>query len=505
VFSIVRNTDYVVLSVNIENVMRMIKQITKNDIDQNEVIRAITPKNIDIISFVNDLALKSKVGAKYVISDEIESYHPNDYIYHQCKYNDGICNIFIKDAYDEILMGTQGDTGAEDCPGTKKTVEFYKSSYDKLQMKVLNKNSLFVRNGGGIYSVIERNIAEFIVYLTWVKLNDVMRIVKARYPDINVDLASSYEVVEREDGIVFDIVRKFKESKDTSFFMIDGKTGNKVKMMVDTSIPEISSDLTSTFYYNEFIKNMESYRNGTVGSLTGAIKSADNRIKRSMSVGIKTGLQLANTLLKQGWVIETGNNGVDCFVYPHKVYITAVVGGDGMKRYTFPEECRDKLYLYDITVPIDALMYGISNREHGVKARGFHPHRSSGSSNFYGDLDHITDLNAVCIGDLDGKPIEKIVNLIDALSSAYQPSMMGNAASTCVTMLFGREFNVMSSDAKKAEVKATMEYIDPFVKNNGILRKPIVVKDDTSTTKKKKDSGEPVMRTVKSGSVFTVK
>jgi hypothetical protein len=471
-------------------------------IDTNELIKVITPKNIDIISFVNDMAMRGKISSKYVVSSGIEDYHPNDYIYHQFQYNNSICNIFIKDSYDEALMG---GGSAEDCPGTKKLVEYYKSSYDNTQLKVLNKSSMFIRVGGGIFSVIERNIAEFLVYLSWVKLNEVLRVIKARNPDVNVNLASSFELVERSDGVAFDIVRKLKESKDTSFFMLDGKTGNKIKMSVDSDIPEMKGGLTEAFYHDEFMKNLASYRAGTVDSITGAIKSADERIKRSMSVGVKTGLKLANQLVREGWVIESVNH-VDSFVYPHKVYITSVF--DGSKRYVMPEDCRDKLYLYDITVPIDQSLYGLSNSGLGVRARGFHPHRSSGSSNYYDDLAHVTELNKLCIGDLDGKPIEKIVNLIDALSGAYKPSMMGNAASRCVSVLYGASFGVMSSDAGKQSVKDTMEYVKPFEANRGIFNKPIVDKAATKKSKTDTDasdaSGEPVMRAARSGSIFSV-
>jgi len=499
-FSIVKSTDFVLVSINLENAIRMAKQIdTGNTIDTNELIKVITPKNIDIISFVNDMAMRGKISTKYVVSSNIEEYHPNDYIYHQFQYNNGICNIFIKDSYDEALMG---GGNAEDCPGTKKLVEFYKSSYDNTQLKVLNKNSMFIRLGGGIFSVIERNIAEFLVYLSWVKLNEVLRIIKSRNPDVNINLASSFEVVERSDGIAFDIVRKLKESKDTSFFMLDGKTGNKIKMSVDSDLPEMRGGLTEAYYHDEFMKNIASYRAGTVESVTGAIKSADERIKRSMSVGVKTGLKLANQLVREGWKIETVD-GKDSFVYPNKVYITSV--HDGLKRYVMPEDCRDKLYLYDITVPIDQSLHGLNDSNLGVRAKGFHPHRSSGSGNYYDDLMHVTELNKVCIGDLEGKPIEKIVNLLDALAGAYKPSMMGNAASRCITVLFGSSYGIMSSDVKTKAVKDTMDYVKSFEDNKGIFIKPIV---DKSTKKSKTDTSntteEPVIRAARSGSVFSV-
>lgn len=502
-YSIARGEDHLVLTVNTENIDRMIKQIAKSSIDQSELVKIMTPKNIDIISFVNDLAVKNKVAPKYVISTDIEEYHPNDYIFHQSRYNNGACNIIIKDRYDEVLMSD----GTEDCPGTKKIVEFYKNSYDTSQLKVLNKNSMMVRGGGGIYSLIERNIAEFIVYLSWVKINEVLRNVKSKYPEVNVNLGSSFEIVERTDGAVFDIVRKLKESKDTSFYMLDGKTGNKIKMLIDSSVPEVQSDLTSEYFNDEFMRNMASYRAGTVDAITGAIKSADERIRRSMSVGVKTGIQLSRTLMKQGWIIDEVN-GLDCFVYPEKVYVKSVVGGKDMKRYIFPDECCDVLYLYDITVPIDASLHGLNERTLGVKARGFHPHRSSGSNNYYGDLDHITDLNVVCIGDLEGKPIEKISLLIEALSSAYQPSMMGNAASKCVSCLFDGNYGVMSTDTTSKEVKKLLSYIDPFIKSKGILNKTsskFITPSGTSGSTGSSIVIEPTTSPrIRSGSVFSV-
>jgi len=498
VYSIVKNTDYLVLSISLENVQRMVRQIARTDIDTSELVKIIVPKNIDIISFVNDLALKSKVAPKYIISGNIDTYHPQDGIYHQTRFNNGICNIIIKDTYDDVMMGGSSGTGSEDCPGTKNIVNFYKNSYDAAQLRVLNADSTFVRGGGGgIFSVLERNIAEFIVYLSYSKTNDILRIIKSRNPNVNVDLASSFEVVERTDGSMFDIVRKFRENKDTNFFLRDGKTGTEIKMTMDPNIPEMKSDTTAEYYHEEMMRNLASYRAGTADTLLGAIRSADDRIKRSMSVGVKTGMVLAKNLLKDGWKIEEVN-GVDCFVHPDKVYVTSVVGNDGRK-YSFPEECKDIMYLYDITVPIDACLHGLNNNRIGVKAKGFHPHRSSGASNYYNDLEHTDELQVVCIGDLDGKPIENIVNLVDTLSCANRRSMMGNAASRCISTFFGEEYAVMSSDAKSKEVKKIMEYIKPFLDNKGIaIKKPSVTK--------KKDSGddhEPVMRSVRSGGIFT--
>jgi hypothetical protein len=73
VFSIVKSTDFVVVSVNLENAIRMARQIdTANTIDTNELIKVVTPKNIDIISFVNDMAMRGRISAKYVVSSGIE-------------------------------------------------------------------------------------------------------------------------------------------------------------------------------------------------------------------------------------------------------------------------------------------------------------------------------------------------------------------------------------------------------------------------------------------------
>jgi len=280
--------------------------------------------------------------------------------------------------------------------------------------------------------------------------------------------------------------------------MLDGKTGTKIKMNVDGNIPSLESNVSEKYYYEEMLNNLAAHRAGTVGALTTAIKSADDRIRRSMSVGVKTGLQLSTTLQKQGWEIKTVSN-MECFVYPKKVFVTTVVGND-RKRYPFPEDCKEIMYLYDITVPIEASLYGLSNSNLGVKARGFHPHRGSGSDSAYSDLSHVKDLNRVCIGDLDGKPIEKIVDLIDTLSGAYQPSMMGNMASRCVTCLFGSDISVMTTDRKTDEVKKTMEYVEPIIKNKGAFKNIKAVKDDP------KDSAieSKMVSRPKAGSVFSV-
>jgi hypothetical protein len=500
VYSAVKNNDYIVLSISPNNIFNMLRHIGKCDIGFDEFARFVTPKNSDIIAFVNDLAIKGKIAHKYMISSDLEEYHPNDYLWHQSKYVNGVCNVFIKDTYDDVLMGSERDGVAQNCPGTKKLAEYYISAYDNTQKKVLNQNSLYIRSGGGIYSIIERNIPDFIVYLSWVKLNDALKYLKSKNPESNVDLVSSFEIFQKTDGTVFDIVRKLKESKDTSFYMVDGKTGTKIKMNVDSNIPEVQSDVTESYYYNEFVNNMAAYRAGTVGSITAAIKSADDRLKRSMSAGIRNGLQLASTLYKQGWEQRTVN-GVECFVYPKKVYVTTVADSY-QKRFTVPEECRELLYVYDITVPIDSTLYGLSNGNLGVKARGFHPHRSSSSESYYTEEAHTKDLNRVCIGDLDGKPIEKITDLIETLSGAYAPSMNGGMAARCIDCFFGNDLKVMSSSATSADIKKTLEYLAPIIKNKGVFTKA------TATIKASKSKGtdvEPKMKSPsKSSSIFSV-
>jgi hypothetical protein len=491
VYSAVKNNDYIILSISPSHIVNMMKHIGKTEIGNDDIAKLFTPKNIDIISFVNDLAIKNKIASKYMITTDIDTYHPHEYIWHQSKYNNGICNVIIKDAYDVTSMGDPRDTGAEECPGTKKLADMYISAYDNTQKKVLNQNSLYIRSGGGIFSIIERNLSDFVTYLSWVKLNDAMKFLKMKNPEVNTDLASSFEIIQKTDSTVFDIVRSLKESKDSSFFMVDGKTGTKIKMMVDSNIPEVQSDVTEKYYHDEFMNNIAAFRAGTVGSVTAAIKSADERIKRSMSVGVSTGLQLATALQKQGWVQKTVG-GRECFVYPGRVNVTTFVD-NSHKRYTLPEECQEIMYLYDITVPINPCIYGISSDADCVKARGFHPHRAgSGGGNAYGELTHVKDLNRLCIGDLDGKPIEKIVNLIDALSGAYEPSMMGNMASRCINCLTGYDIaGAMSSDTKSPDVKKMLDYIDPILKNRGFTKKAKSTTDTTIKTGETKTKKTP--------------
>jgi hypothetical protein len=504
VYSAVKNNDYIVLSVSPSNIFNMLKHIGKCEIGFDEFSRIVTPKNSDIISFVNDLVIKGRIANKYMVSLNLEEYHLNDFIWHQNKYVNNICNVFIKDTYDDVLMGGERDGFAQDCPGTRKLAETYTSAYDTTQKKVLNQNSLYIRSGGGIFSIIERNMSDFIIYLSWVKLNDALKYIKSKSPDTNIDLSSSFEIFQKTDGTVFDIVRKLKESKDTSFYMLDGKTGTKIKMSVDSNIPEVQSDVTETYYYNEFVNNMTAFRAGTVGSITTAIKSADDRLKRSMSAGIRNGLQLAATLYKQGWEQRTVN-GVECFVYPKKVFVTTVADSYH-KRFTVPEECRELLYVYDITVPIDSTLYGLSNSNLGVKARGFHPHRSSSSESYYTEEAHTKDLNKVCIGDLDGKPIEKITELIETLSGAYAPSMNGGMAARCIDCFFGSDLKVMSSDVKSTDVKKTLEYLAPIIKNKGVFNKAIAKLSKTKHPLSiDGDDTEPKMKSSsKSSSIFSV-
>ena len=494
-YSAVRSENMVVVSIDSQNVYKMAQQLMKStSIDKSRIQSILVPKNSDIICFINDLVVKNKIGSKYVITGNFDNYHPDDNIYHQNRYSGDQCNIFIKDSYDEMLMG------GEACPGTLALGEFYKNAYAQVSSTILNKNSLFARSAGGFYSIVERNVAEFTIYLSWTKMNEVMKYLRSFNTGDNFDLASSFELVERTDGITFDIVRRLKESKDSSFFMLDGKTGQKIKMMVDGTIPDATSELTADFYHQEFMNNLAAYRNGTVGTITSAIKSVDERIQRSMSIGVKTGMSLSASLVKQGWSIEVVD-GAECFVYHDKIYANSVVGDNnsGTKRYLFPKECENLLYLYDITVPIDNVMrsgISVSENNKGVRAKGFFPHRSSGSGDVWDELKTVKSLGRICIGDLDGKPIEKIVNLLDALSGVYKPSMMGNLPARCVSVLFGGDIGVMSSSATKENIEKVKEYIKPFIDNKGIFNKI------ASSTKESKAKAEE--KGARMGSVFTV-
>jgi len=505
VFSAVKSDDHVLVSIGIENLHKMATYMVGQSVDRQTLFKMVIPKNLDIICFVNDLAIKRKIGPKYVIQDNFDQYHPDDYIYHQSKIvgASDLCNVFIKDSYDDALME------GEACPGTLALATFYKNAYSQVSSEILNKNSLFVRGNAGIYSIIERNLAEFMVYLSWTKTNEVLRYIRSFDVSKNIDLASSFEVCERTDGVMFDIVRRLKESKDSSFYMIDGKTGNKIKMLVDGDVPDAESGLTSDFYHQEFINNLAAYRNGTMTSITSAIKSADDRIRKSMSAGVKTGVSMVASLMRQGWKVEV-IDGVDYFVYPNKVYVNSVVGGDRNKRFTFPEECNNIIYIYDITVPIDTLIrsgISVSDVTKGVRARGFHPHRSSCAGDIYEELKHTGDLGKVCIGDLDGKPFEKIVNLVDALSIAYQPSMMGNLPSKCVSALFGYDLSVMtSSSSSESNIKKSRELIKPFMDNKNILNKPIPSAKKEEKKSKVLSTGEPEAPRsgVRAGAIFSV-
>ena len=508
-FSAVKAEDHIILSMNVDNIYKMASYVAGTSVDRQLLFKMIVPKNLDIICFVNDLAIKRKIGPKYVIQGEFDTYHPDDYIYHQCKFigsNTELCNVVIKDTYDESLMD-----GGEACPGTLALSSFYKNAYNQVSSEILNKNSLFVRGNAGIYSILERNLAEFVTYLSWSKTNEVLRYVRSFNTTKNFDLASSFELVERTDGVMFDIVRKLKESKDTSFYMIDERTGNKIKMQVEGAIPSGEGGLTADFYHQEFLNNLAAYRNGTVNTITAAIKSADDRIKKSMSIGIRTGISMAASLSRQGWTLEV-IDGVDYFVYHNKIYANSVVGsatGDRNKRYLFPKECENLIYLYDVTVPIDTVLrsgISVSDPTKGVRAKGFNPHRSSNAGDIYDELKHTSELGKVCIGDLDGKPFEKIVNLVDALSIVYQPSMMGNLASRCVSCMFGQDISVMSTSTTKVNIEKSKEYIKPFTDNKGVFLKPApkVAKDKD---KDKKDPEEPVMASrseVRSGAIFSV-
>jgi hypothetical protein len=472
VYSAVRSDKMVVLSVDITNLHNMLSQLTGGSVDLQAVMRLALPTNQDIITLVNDLALKSKIGPRYIINTDFAKYHPADHIFHQNKTMEHGYQaiVYIKDEFDDILM-----SGGEDCPGTRELVAYYKNAYKSLTSEILNKNSLFVRGDSGIFSVIERNLAEFITYLSWSKMNEIIKYAKSTKPDANFDLASSYELFEKSNGVVFDIVRTLKEHKDSSFYLLDGKSGSKIKVVVDGGVPDTTNDEIAAYYHSEFIRNTKAYRAGSMQVLEKAVKNANERIRKSMSVGVKTGMVLSRTLMKQGWEMKEVD-GVDCFVYPNTLYINSAIGGAGMKKYIFPDECHNLLYLYDITVPIDSvLVSGLSTSDprRGVRARGLSPHRASGGSgDVISDLNHASDLTKVCIGDLDGKPIESIVDMLDALSVAYEPSMMGNLPTRCIMLLFGRDVEIMSSSASDADHKATVKFLQPFVKNKGSALKP---------------------------------
>ena len=79
--------------------------------------------------------------------------------------------------------------------------------------------------------------------------------------------------------------------------------------------------------------------------------------------------------------------------------------------------------------------------------------------------------------------------------------MNGGMAARCIDCFFGSDLKVMSSDVKSADVKKTLEYLAPIIKNKGVFTKATTLK----AKKSKETDVEPKMKSSsKASSIFSV-
>lgn len=455
------------LSVGMGDIERMIQSLMGSKTWDAAVIKnMLSPTHGDVITFVNDMVNKGYLGKRYYISDaRAGSIVSTQYLFSQSFLDDN--TIYITDSYNSALMSKPREDST-----TYLLVKHFADSFDSVSTSVLNPNSSLVIQTPGLYGIISKHLPEFINYLTWSKTNEIMRHVRSKGGS-DIEASSTFTILKQNNSVVMDMIYLLNEKKPLDFTISDKKTGATVVLQVPESNANAFSPPQNKSYITDITSNITAYRAGTVDTVRRAIEAINSRISNNMSKGVQEGLRLAQTCLQQGWVLESVN-GVDCLVYHDKVYVNHVVNDNsstGIKHFNLPDECVYSLYMYDITVPITPVMIGLDSS--GVKARGIHPHRVAAGS-YSSDLENITALNRVCIGDLNGHPISDIGKLIDSFKGAYETSMAGGLASSMISTLFdSAEITsyLESTNYSTENREKVRSYCEAFLNNKGVFTK----------------------------------
>lgn len=476
-FSSIRDDEgkFIAIHLGVSNIDDMLSKLATKSVDKSSLINSISITHGDIITFVNDLAIKSIIPKRYMIPDSIVSeVDVKKTLFDQTFYNDGV--MYITDDYIPVIMPVKPQTSCK----TKVLTDYMAQSYQKVGSKVLNPNSALNIKDPGLYGIISKHLPEFINFITWSKMNDIMRSIRSS-ADFDVNMSASLAIVKKNDSSVMDLVYVLEQSKDIDFVISDKKGTASISLKLPTDSKDIFKSPQSTTYIQDTTANIEAFRKGTVETLRKSIKATEERAKKIAAFGMQEGIAFSRDCLSKGWEIKKVGDR-DCFVYPKKVFVTHVVKQDDngkLVNFALPENCQDKLYVYDLTVPIDTTMKGMTMG--GVTARGLHPHRSTTGRGWYDSIFNKKSLDAlsnVCIGDMQGKPITELNKLIETFGGVYYNSMLaGGIERELMYTLFGRSSlkdyinsgHLDTSSTTSEHFDKVKEYVSPFLEISGDL------------------------------------
>jgi hypothetical protein len=194
---------------------------------------------------------------------------------------------------------------------------------------------------------------------------------------------------------------------------------NDIKQMI-LRLPEgmvgnvCTSYIPSKLVAQSYLSGVTSVRK-LINSLVGRYRE-DAAHARASSFG--DAFRTLSTILRQpGWDIQGSE-----LVYTNRIEVERVMYKG--KLFDLPPEYKGRLYINEIRMPAAPT---IGN----VTGRGLHPHVSGSNP---------TVLSNLCTGTLSGAPISEVVNLPEALRTAYYGSMYGGKATRMIEYLFSMGF-----------------------------------------------------------------
>ena len=160
---------------------------------------------------------------------------------------------------------------------------------------------------------------------------------------------------------------------------------------------------------------------------------AEERLKIE-NAAFRNAFSIVSKAIQNGWRLES-DSGYQYVVYPDKIFVERVLYQGTV--IPLPEELRELLWVEDIRIQLSSR----DLRGHVNTARGFHPHRGGGypEDNFqpYREYEETANMNHICIGDFNGKPIDHFVLIPEAFKTVSYSTMFGNFPATLIGFWLG--------------------------------------------------------------------
>jgi len=264
-----------------------------------------------------------------------------------------------------------------------------------------------------LYNLVRNNLGLFVQFLAW-------RVSKRSFSTANPNVAnvaastSTFAV-----GMDTQNVDWLSDVTTERALTLELPSKNDIKQMI-LRLPEgmvgnvCTSYIPSKLVAQSYLSGVTSVRK-LINSLVGRYRE-DAAYARASSFGDAVGT-LSTILRQPGWDIQGSE-----LVYTNRIEVERVMYKG--KLFDLPPEYKGRLYINEIRMPAAPT---IGN----VTGRGLHPHVSGSDP---------TVLLNLCAGTLSGAPISEVVNLPEALRTAYYGSMYGGKATRMIEYLFSMGF-----------------------------------------------------------------